>query len=203
MHKKKCPVCKSVHTVKNGKRKGCQLHKCADCGYRFRGNSLPGEADLWRLYQEGKQTVRELPASLCVSPSTVKRRLRQVSLEWEQPTLWGGGFVHLDASYWGRNWGVMSGVDKQTGRVLYIAFIRSETTADYVAAVESIVRKGYHETTGPTRRVSPVTCLSLVTILFLVELHPCRAPLRFRPQSKDKGHLANGKVTTRQTHPAK
>ena len=143
MHKKKCPVCKSMHTVKNGRRKGCQLYRCADCGYQFRGNSLPDEVDLWRLYQEGKQTVRELSASLCVSPSTVKRRLRSVSLEWEQPALWGGGFVHLDATYWGHSWGVMLGVDEQTGRVLYMAFIRSETTADYVAAVESIVRRGY------------------------------------------------------------
>ena len=93
MHKKKCPVCKSMHTVKNGKRKGCQLYKCADCGYQFRSNSLPGEADLWRLYQEGKQTVRELSASLGVSPSTVKRRLQLVSMEWEQPPLCGGGFL--------------------------------------------------------------------------------------------------------------
>ena len=132
-----------MHTVKNGKRKGCQLYKCADCGYQFRSNSLPSEADLWRLYQEGKQTVRELSASLCVSPSTVKRRLRLVSMGWEQPPLCGGGFVHLDATYWGHNWGVMLGVDEQTGRVLYMAFIRSETTADYVAAVESIERRGY------------------------------------------------------------
>ena len=49
----------------------------------------------------------------------------------------------MDATYWGHNWGVMLGVDEQTGRVLYMAFIRSETTADYVAAVESIVRRGY------------------------------------------------------------
>ena len=37
----------------------------------------------------------------------------------------------------------MLGLDAQTGRVLYMAFIRSETNADYVAAVTSIKDRGY------------------------------------------------------------
>ena len=143
MHKSKCPVCGSVHTVRNGRRKGHQLYKCADCGYQFRNIRQPSEAQLWRLYQEGKQTVRELSSSLGVSESTVKRRLRNVYIGWGQPSLSGGGFVHLDATYWGHNWGVMLGLDSRSGAVLYMSFIRSETTADYMAAVESIRDRGY------------------------------------------------------------
>lgn len=143
MHKSKCPACGSSHSVKNGKRKSIQLYKCADCGYQFRNDSLPSDSRLWHLYQENKQTVKELSEGLGVSESTIKRRLRNVTIEWEQPPLSGGGFVHIDATYWGRNWGVMVGMDEETGLVLYVAFIRNETNADYEAAVASIKERGY------------------------------------------------------------
>lgn len=143
MHKSKCPVCGSSHTVKNGRRNGLQLYRCADCGHQFRNNKLPRDSEVWRLYQDGKQTVRELSRSFGVSESTIKRCLRNVSIEWEQPVLSGGGFVHLDATYWGRGSGILVGLDGETGMVLYLEFIRNETTADYVAAVESIKARGY------------------------------------------------------------
>ena len=127
MHKSKCPVCGSSHTVKNGRRKGKQVYKCADCGYQFRNDSLPDDFHLWKLYQDSKQTVKELAEQFDVSESTIKRRLRNVSIEWEQPSLSGGGFVHLDA----------------TGRVLYLEFIKNETNADYESAVRSIEERGY------------------------------------------------------------
>ena len=41
---------------------------------------------------------------------------------WEQPKLYGGGFVHIDATYWGHNWGVMVAVDESSSKVLYLAF---------------------------------------------------------------------------------
>lgn len=143
MHKSKCPVCGSSHTVKNGKRKGKQVYKCADCGYQFRNSSVPDDLQLWKLYQDNKQTVKELAEQLDVSESTIKRRLRNVSIEWEQPQLSGGGFVHLDATYWGHNWGIMLALDDGTGNVLYLEFIKNETNADYEAAVRSIVERDY------------------------------------------------------------
>ena len=136
-------MCGSSHTVKNGKRKGKQVYKCADCGYQFRNNSMPDDLQLWKLYQDNKQTVKELAEQLDVSESTIKRRLRNVSIEWEQPQLSGGGFVHLDATYWGHNWGIMLALDDATGNVLYLEFIKNETNADYEAAVRSIEERGY------------------------------------------------------------
>lgn len=143
MHKSKCPVCGSSHTVKNGKRKGKQVYKCADCSYQFRNSSVPDDLQLWKLYQDNKQTVKELAEQLDVSESTIKRRLRNVSIEWEQPQLSEGGFVHLDATYWGHNWGIMLALDDATGNVLYLEFIKNETNADYEAAVRSIVERDY------------------------------------------------------------
>lgn len=143
MNKSKCPVCGSKHTIKYGVRNGIQTYKCSDCGYRFRNSKLPSDLELWQMYQENKQTVAELATSLGTSPSTIKRRLRNIVIEWEQPPLSGHGFVHLDATYWGRNDGVLAALDSQTGKLLYLAFIKHERVSDYQDAVSSIEERGY------------------------------------------------------------
>ncbi len=143
MNKSKCPVCGSRHTVKYGARYGVQTYKCMDCGHRFRNSKLPSDVELWKMYQENKQTVAELANSLGTSPSTIKRRLRNIVIEWEQPVLVGHGFVHLDATYWGRNDGVLVALDSQTGMILYLAFIKHERASDYLDAIASIEERGY------------------------------------------------------------
>lgn len=62
---------------------------------------------------------------------------------WEQPKLYGGGFVHIDATYWGHNWGAMVAVDESSSKVLYLAFIRHETVEDYRKAVASLEERGF------------------------------------------------------------
>ena len=64
-------------------------------------------------------------------------------MEWEQPPLSGSGFVHLDATYWGRNSGVLAGLDSLTGTVLHVAFIKHESMSDYQDALASIEERGY------------------------------------------------------------
>ena len=73
-----------------------------------------------------------------MSVSTVKRRLRDIKCEWVQPPLAGGGFVHLDVTYWGRNFGVLLAFDSATGKPLYMAFVKSETVKDYEDAITCI-----------------------------------------------------------------
>lgn len=144
MYITKCPVCCSSHTMKNGRRNNVQLYRCRDCGHQFRHRKFPTDAMLWYQYQEHKQTILELSEMYGVSPSTIKRRLRNVVMEWQQPQLEGqSGFVHLDATYWGHNWGVLAAIDTLTGEPLYLEFIKNETTLDYVEAVRSIESRGY------------------------------------------------------------
>lgn len=144
MYITKCPVCSSSHTMKNGKRYKVQLYRCRDCGHQFRHRKSPTDAMLWYQYQDHKQTIQELSEMYGVSPSTIKRRLRNVVMEWQQPPLLGqSGFVHLDATYWGHNWGVLAAIDALTGKPLYLKFIKNETTNDYVEAVRSIESRGY------------------------------------------------------------
>lgn len=107
MNKKKCEVCGSSHTVKNGARKGVQLYKCQECGYQFRAGVVVSEEALWDAYQQEKQTIKELSVRFGISVATVKRRLHDIKREWVQPSLSGEGFVHLDVTYWGRGFGVL------------------------------------------------------------------------------------------------
>ena len=143
MNKRKCEVCGSSHTVKNGVRKGVQLYKCQECGYQFRAGVEVSDAELWNAYQQEKQTIRELSERYGKSVSTIKRRLHAIKREWKQPSLSGSGFVHMDVTYWGRNFGVLLALDNQTGKPLYMAFVKSETVKDYEDAISSIKDRGY------------------------------------------------------------
>jgi len=143
MFKMRCVVCGSTHTKKNGVRKGVQLYKCQECGYQFRASADVSEDELWRSYQQDKQTIAELSSRFRISVSTVKRRLRSIKREWVQPPLCGGGFVHMDVTYWGRGFGVLLAIDSQTGMPLYMSFVKSETAKDYEDAVSSITHRGY------------------------------------------------------------
>ena len=144
MNKSKCTYCDSIHTKKNGKHNGKQVYKCLDCGYRFRHKQLPSEEEIGNIYQENKQTISELSDIFNVSYSTIKRMLAHVTKEWVQPALSGrSGYVHLDATYWGHHWGVFLALDDASGFPLYVEFIKSETTADYLNAVRSIEARGY------------------------------------------------------------
>lgn len=143
MYKIKCPACKGTHTVKNGKRQGVQLYVCKECGYQFRNGNRVDTDTLWSLYQDGKQTMAELAEKHRISQSTIKRRIREVTIGWDQPSLTGSGFLHLDTTYWGHNWGVLLGLDEETGLPLYVAFIGHERAQDYIDAVRSIEQRGY------------------------------------------------------------
>ena len=144
MNKKSCPACGSLQTKKNGVRNGSQLYKCTKCNHQFRGGSRVTITALWDSYLNGKQTVHELAQTHQLSDSSIKRRLRYVENEWRQPDLSGrSGFVHLDATYWGHNWGVMLALEESTNLPLYVAFIKSETVLDYRVAVDTIEQAGY------------------------------------------------------------
>ena len=143
MNKKECPVCKSKHTVRNGVHQGKQLYMCKECHSQFRAGNTVSEDELWRSYQQEKQTIAELSSRFGISLATVKRRLHYIKCEWVQPPLSGGGFVHLDVTYWGRGFGVLLALDSATGLPLYVAFVKSETVKDYEDAVSSIKNRGY------------------------------------------------------------
>lgn len=141
----KCPFCNSSEVKKNGIRKGAQFYRCKSCNKQFVANrNRLSSTIIWQEYLESKQTLFEIATKYHLSMSTIQRMLRKQTLVWPQPSLFGlSGYVHIDATYWGRNWGILLAIDEATGQVLYIAFIKHETTQSYIDAIEAIVAAGY------------------------------------------------------------
>ena len=54
---------------------------------------------VWKAYTEEKQTIHELSLRYKVSESTIKRLLKNVSVEWHNPKIGGHGIVNIDATY--------------------------------------------------------------------------------------------------------
>lgn len=136
-------MCNSPIVKKDGKRKSVQRYKCMVCGHRFSSGSKITKEDIWDMYIHGKQTIAQISKSTSLSASTITRRLASVSLSWEQPKVMGSGVVHLDATYFGRNTGVLLALESGTGRLLYMKHIAHEHISDYEEAVNHIVGCGY------------------------------------------------------------
>jgi len=129
--------------MKNGKRGGIQLYICRECRYQFRNVRTISDSAIWEMYQLKKQTILELSEHFGLSESTIKRKLKLISKEWVQPDITGSGFVNIDATYWGRNSGVILALDHESGKPLYMAFIKHERVSDYTDAIASIESRGY------------------------------------------------------------
>lgn len=113
------------------------------CGHRFSGGRKITKEHIWEMYLHGKQTIAQISESTGLSASTITRRLASVSLSWEQPKVRGCGVVHLDATYFGRNTGVLLALESGTGRLLYMKHIAHEHISDYEDAVRHIAGCGY------------------------------------------------------------
>lgn len=113
------------------------------CGRRFSGGRKITKDEIWEMYLHGKQTVAQISKNTGLSASTIKRRLSSLSIKWTQPKVTGSGVVHLDATYFGRNAGVLLALESGTGRLLYMQHIAHEHISDYEDAINHIVSTGY------------------------------------------------------------
>ena len=129
--------------MRNGTRDGVQLYKCMACGRQFRGKVYLDKQTLWDSYLKGKQTLNQLAVTYSVSISTVQRLLSGVSIPWRNPVCRGHGVVQIDATYFGRNCGVLTALEASSGRPLYVQHIAHERTSDYAEAIAWIEHDGY------------------------------------------------------------
>lgn len=81
--------------------------------------------------------------SFKVSASTIKRRISQVKVDFDL-VLYPCHIVGLmDATYWGRNWGLLVIKDAVSGKVLWRKYIKQERLTDYKEGVDYLERLGF------------------------------------------------------------
>lgn len=119
------------------------MYKCMVCGHQFRGKVYVESNIIGEAYTKEKQTIHDLSLHYKVSESTIKRLLKDITVEWHNHKLGGHGVVNIDATYFGRNCGVIVALDTNTGKPLYMKHISHEHISDYVDAVHEIEKNGY------------------------------------------------------------
>jgi len=119
------------------------MYKCHNCGKQFVGGTRIDPLKLWQEYLYNKQTYKEIAIRYGISESTVKRRIRLICEEWYQSIPKRTGYILLDTTYFGRNWGVLVAMDVQSGKVVYRKYIRHERITDYVECVSILENNGF------------------------------------------------------------
>lgn len=95
-------------------------------------------------YSKGNLTVSDLSLRFKVSERTIYRRLSGGYKEALPNASGRDAVVLMDATYWGRSFGVVIMKDAISGLVLWFKFIyKKETLADYREGVDWLVHHGY------------------------------------------------------------
>ena len=119
------------------------MYKCHVCGKQFSAGNRINSSHLWYEYLHNKQTDKELSIRFHISESTVKRKLRVVKEDWMPIIPQRSGYLLLDVTYFGRNWGVFVAMDVDTGVVIYRKYVRHECLKDYAECVSHLEKQGY------------------------------------------------------------
>ena len=91
---------------------------------------------LYEEYVKGKQTLSEIAEKHGISVSTVQRRIRKVH-STRIVSKYKEVVILMDATYWGRNFGVLLIVDAYRKRLLWRKFLdKKEIIADYLEGIE-------------------------------------------------------------------
>ena len=98
---------------------------------------------LYEEYVKGKQTLSEIAEKHGISVSTVQRRIRKVH-STRIVSKYKEVVILMDATYWGRNFGVLLIVDAYRKRLLWRKFLdKKETIADYLEGIEWLCENNF------------------------------------------------------------
>lgn len=128
--------------VKNGIRGRKQMYKCKACGRQFLGGHRRDKLQVISDYVDGKQTLCQLAAKYGVNERTIRRDLEGMRYV-HKISRHKDVTIHMDTTYWGRNFGLMVIRDAIRGNVLWHKYVRHETIAQYVEGVEWLKGRGF------------------------------------------------------------
>lgn len=99
--------------------------------------------DLWKSYTQGKQTYKDLSCIHNLSESSITRLIATIEVPpivLPEPRRIVG---LMDATCWGRNWGIIVIKDARKGDVLWLKYIKQERLQDYKQGVEFLENSGF------------------------------------------------------------
>ena len=122
--------------MKNGFKSLKQRYLCKSCGKQFVFRQRIDNQALYNDYVFGKQTLKQLSLSYKISVRSVQRKLSQIGTVRVISSS-KNVIVLMDATYWGRKFGVVVMKDSRTKKILWRKFIfRKETLLDYCEGVD-------------------------------------------------------------------
>lgn len=90
---------------------------CKSCGSSLTGERRISKEQIRDLYQNDLSQTK-IAEALGISPSTTKRRLQEISVDFRTPIL-SKGVIHIDATYWSRNQGLIVALGSKDGCVFH------------------------------------------------------------------------------------
>lgn len=131
--------------VRHGHKDGHQRWLCKSCGRKFVDSKKPSVADVLALYRTGRYSAKDIAERLNIGERTVYRYLsKSVISENFSDENSREVVVLMDASYWGRNFGVVIFKDNIIGTVLWYKFIdHKERIDDYAGGIEYLENNGF------------------------------------------------------------
>ena len=130
--------------IRKGARDGVVRYLCTTCGRSFSNSRrrIRHTQALWRTFVRRKQTKSQLASDANISERTVTRRLDRVELPEKihhpRPVV-----LVVDATYFGREYGVLVARDPNAKENLYVAELRHETKLEYTLLRKNIESLGY------------------------------------------------------------
>lgn len=138
-----CPRCHYTGIIKFGKAGGRQKHRCQKCGKIWINPPQPSrqEQNIWDDYARGGMSIAKIARKYHYSTSKVRRILKRYPL----PKLTPHGpadVIVMDATYFGRKWGILLVLNAITGEPLYCQRINGyERVIDYWQAIYELSKQ--------------------------------------------------------------
>ena len=142
MNSKHCPRCHYTGIIKFGKVRGRQRYRCRKCGKTWLNHTQTKrlEQEIWDDFARGGMNITKLARNYNCSTSKIRRILKAYPLPKLTPCGPAKAVV-MDATYFGRRWGVLLVLNAITGEPLYCQRIGGyERIEDYLDAIQELAR---------------------------------------------------------------
>ena len=144
--KKKCQKCGSHAVIRKGVKRGASYWYCKSCQCYFSGREKPNKLPLLiSIYKGAIHCLKQLKNMVFQflpynDISKTYPKVRMFLTEFPPIAI----TLQMDATYWGRNFGVVIFMDASSHRVLHYRFLRGkERISDYQAGISCLQNQGF------------------------------------------------------------